>query len=90
MSALPNPSFISIYKFKPLRGKGIILFDNVFVYDLVDYYFGGSTQFFAQKDKTDFTATELRVMDVVTKKMEANLIQSWEPIIEIELIKYYR
>ena len=59
MGGLPNPSLMSIYKFKPLRGKGIILFDSIFVYDLVDYYFGGSSQFFAQKDKTDFTATEL-------------------------------
>lgn len=88
MKKLPNPSLISIYKFKPLRGKGIILFDSTFVYDLVDYYFGGSSQFYAQKDKTDFTATELRVMDVVTKKLIANLTHAWEPIIHLDVIKF--
>ena len=87
MGSLPNPSLMSIYKFKPLRGKGIVLFDSTFVYDLVDYYFGGSSQFYAQKDKTDFTATELRVMDVVTKKLMANLIHAWEPIMPLELMK---
>ncbi len=87
MSGLPNPSLMNIYKFKPLRGKGIILFDSVFVYDLVDYYFGGSTQFFAQKDRTDFTATELRVMDVVYKKFTANLAHAWEPIMKLDLMK---
>ncbi|MCL9684391.1 flagellar motor switch protein FliM [Legionella maioricensis] len=87
MGSLPNPSLMSIYKFKPLRGKGIVLFDSIFVYDLVDYYFGGSTQFYAQKDKTDFTATELRVMDVVTKKLMANLIHAWEPIMLLDLMK---
>ncbi len=87
MGSLPNPSLMSIYKFKPLRGKGIVLFDSIFVYDLVDYYFGGSTQFYAQKDKTDFTATELRVMDVVTKKLMANLIHAWEPIMQLDLMK---
>lgn len=88
MSALPNPSLMGIYKFKPLRGKGIVLFDSVFVYDLVDYYFGGSSQFFAQKDKTDFTATELRVMDVVNKKLIANLVHAWEPIISLDIVKF--
>lgn len=87
MGGLPNPSLMSVYKFKPLRGKGILLFDSTFVYDLVDYYFGGSSQFYAQKDKTDFTATELRVMEVVTKKLMDNLIHAWEPIMQIELIK---
>ena len=87
MGGLPNPSLMSIYKFKPLRGKGIVLFDSTFVYDLVDYYFGGSSQFYAQKDKTDFTATELRVMEVVTKKLMANFVHAWEPIMPLELMK---
>lgn len=88
MESLPNPSLMSIFKFKPLRGKGIILFDSTFVYDLVDYYFGGSSQFFAQKDRTDFTATELRVMDVITKKLIANLTQAWKPIIQLDMTKF--
>lgn len=87
MGELPNPSLMSIYKFKPLRGKSIILFDSTFVYDLVDYYFGGSSQFYAQKDKTDFTATELRVMEVVTKKLISNLVHAWEPIIQLDVMK---
>ncbi|CAM3030661.1 flagellar motor switch protein FliM [Legionella worsleiensis] len=88
MGGLPNPSLMSIYRFKPLRGKGILLFDSIFVYDLVDYYFGGSSQFFAQKDKTDYTATELRVMEVATKKLVTNLTHAWEPIIQLEITKF--
>lgn len=88
MESLPNPSLMYIYKFKPLRGKGIIMFDSIFVYDLVDYYFGGSTQFLAQKDRTDFTATELRVMETVTKKLVANLTLAWKPIIQLEVTKF--
>jgi flagellar motor switch protein FliM len=88
MKSLPNPSLMGIYKFKPLRGKGIILFDSTFVYDLVDYYFGGTSQFGAQKDKTDFTATELRVMDVVAKKLVGDLMQAWEPIIKLDVTKF--
>lgn len=88
MGSLPNPSLMSIYKFKPLRGKGMVLFDSTFVYDLVDYYFGGTTQFFAQKDKVDYTATELRVMDTVTKKFIANLSLAWRPILTIDITKF--
>ena len=51
MGSLPNPSLMSIYKFKPLRGKAIVLFDSIFVYDLVDYYFGGSTHSMLKKIK---------------------------------------
>lgn len=87
MENLPNPTLMNVYKFNPLRGKGIIMFDSIFVYDLVDYYFGGSTQFFAQKERTDFTATELRVMDVVTTKLVVNLALAWKPILQLELTK---
>ncbi|MFT4059582.1 MAG: flagellar motor switch protein FliM [Legionella sp.] len=88
MESLPNPILMCIYKFKPLNGKGIIMFDSTFVYDLVDYYFGGSTQFLAQKDRTDFTATELRVMEVVTTKLVADLILAWKPIIQLDITKF--
>lgn len=87
MGGLPNPSLMRVYKFKPLRGKGIILFDSTFVYDLVDYYFGGSTQFFAQKDRTDFTATEVKVMDEVINKLAKNLTHAWSSILSLDLIK---
>lgn len=84
LSALPNPSLMTIYRFKPLRGKALIVFDSTFVYDLVDYYFGGSSQFLAQTDKTDFTAAELRVMDIVIGKLVRNIEQAWAPIIRLE------
>lgn len=88
MESLPNPSLMSIYKFRPLRGKGIILFDSTFVYDLVDYYFGGTSQFLAQQDRTDFTATELRVMDVVSAKLANNLALAWKPIMQLDITKF--
>lgn len=88
MASLPNPSLMTIYKFQPLRGKGIILFDSTFIYDLVDYYFGGSSQFYAQKNRTDYTATELRVMDLVTKKLVDNLMKAWIPITALNITKF--
>jgi flagellar motor switch protein FliM len=88
MSSLPNPSLMTLYKFQPLRGKGIILFDSTFIYDLVDYYFGGSSQFYAQKNRTDYTATELRVMDLVIKKLIDNLMKAWTPIMTLDITKF--
>jgi flagellar motor switch protein FliM len=79
---------MTVYKFQPLRGKGIILFDSTFIYDLVDYYFGGSSQFYAQKNRTDYTATELRVMDVVTKRLVDNLMKAWTPIVALNITKF--
>jgi flagellar motor switch protein FliM len=88
MSSLPNPSLMGIYKFLPLRGKGVILFDSIFIYDFVDYYFGGSSQFYANKKRTDYTATELGVMDLVARKLVGNLQYAWSPIINLNIVKY--
>lgn len=87
MAELPNPSLMTVYRFKPLRGKGLITFDSTFVYDLVNFYFGGNAQFTSSKERTDFTATELKVMDSLTQKFVANLIKAWEPIIPLNLMK---
>ncbi|WP_028388420.1 flagellar motor switch protein FliM [Legionella fairfieldensis] len=87
LGSLPNPTLMTIRRFKPLRGKALILFDSVFVYDLVDYYFGGSSQFLAQTDRTDFTATELRVMEIIIGKIVRNIEQAWAPIIKLEAMK---
>ncbi len=65
-----------------------MIFDNVFIYDLVDYFFGGSSQFFAVKERTDYTATELKVMELVTKKLIANLTQAWRHIITLDISKF--
>ncbi|MDI9817630.1 MULTISPECIES: flagellar motor switch protein FliM [unclassified Legionella] len=87
MSSLPNPTLMTIRRFKPLRGKALVLFDSTFVYDLVDYYFGGSSQFLAKQSRTDFTATELRVMEIITGKLVRNIEQAWAPIIKLDVIK---
>lgn len=87
LGSLPNPTLMTIRRFKPLRGKALILFDSTFVYDLVDYYFGGSSQFLAQTSRTDFTATELRVMEIIIEKLVHNIEQAWAPIIKLEAIK---
>lgn len=89
MSGLANPSLMSLYQFKPLRGKALIIFDKIFVYDLVDYYFGGSSQFFSQKDKEEFTATEMRVMDLVVSKLVHAFTQAWEAIMHLEPVKLH-
>ncbi|CDZ78557.1 Flagellar motor switch protein FliM [Legionella massiliensis] len=87
LSSLPNPTLMTIRRFKPLRGKALILFDSTFVYDLVDYYFGGSSQFLAQTDRTDFTATELRVMEIIIGKLVHCIEQAWAPIIKLDALK---
>lgn len=84
MGQLSNPTLISVYRFKPLRGKMLVMFDSIFVYDLVDYYFGGNIQFSPSKNRTDYTATEIRVMEIVIKKFIECIHQAWLPIIELE------
>ncbi|MFC3907989.1 flagellar motor switch protein FliM [Legionella dresdenensis] len=86
LSALPNPTFMAIYRFKPLRGKALIMFDSIFVFDLVNYYFGGSSQFLAQT-RTDYTVAELRVMNIVLGKLARNIEHAWAPIMKLDIVK---
>jgi len=87
MAGLPNPTLMNTYRFRPLRGKGLIAFDSTFIYNLVDYYFGGGSRFTSKKERSDFTATELKVMDSINSKLVSNLIRAWEPIISLNLMK---
>ncbi len=87
MASLANPSLMTTYRFKPLRGKGMVLFDSIFVYCLVDYYFGGHSQFKALTARSDFTATELKVMNNVTDKLVQNLTKAWEHVLSLHLEK---
>jgi len=87
IASLPNPTLTNVFRFRPLRGKAAIMYDAVFVYNLVDNYYGGSSQFTALKDRFDFTATELSVMESVTKALVKNIELAWQPIIRIEATK---
>lgn len=87
MTGMSNPTLTLVYRFKPLRGKAVIFYDSSFIYGVVDYYFGGGAQFVSIKDRIDYTATELRVMDIITNQLVKNIEQSWAPIIQLEATK---
>ncbi|WP_367605696.1 flagellar motor switch protein FliM [Legionella sp. W05-934-2] len=87
LSSLPNPTYLAVHLIKPLKGKAIFCFDKVFIYDLVDYYFGGNTHFQSDKNRNDFTATEMRVMDIVLEKLQKNIEQAWAPIVQLKVVK---
>jgi flagellar motor switch protein FliM len=87
MSSLKNPTYLSIFRFRPLRGKAMIIFDPGLVYELVDHYFGGSSQFDANLTRLDFTPTEIRIMDAVVEKLCSNIKDAWSQIVELEVIK---
>lgn len=87
LTTLPNPTYMVVHHFKPLKGKAILCFDKVFIYDLVDYYFGGNSHFQSDKNRNDFTATEMRVMDIVIEKLQKNIEQAWAPILQLKVLK---
>lgn len=87
LSSLPNPTYLVTNHIKPLKGKALLCFDKVFIFDIVDYYFGGSTHFQSDKSRSDFTATEMRVMSIVLEKLHKSLEHAWAPILQIKMTK---
>lgn len=83
--SLASPVMMTLVQLRPLRGKALLYFDSTFVYDIVDYYFGGNSHFTVNNARTDFTATENRVMDIVIKKLMKNFEQAWAPIMPMNV-----
>lgn len=87
ISSLRIPTMVNLFRLRPLRGKAMILFDSTLVFNLVDNYFGGSSQFNSQIDRLDFTLTEIRIVDIFTQSLIQAIVNAWSSIINLQALK---
>lgn len=80
MSSLSNPCAINTVRLHPLRGKAMLIFDNQFIFSLVEHYFGGRGQFSRNVEGRDFTLTEIRVNEIFLDVFINKYVKSWSPI----------
>ncbi len=81
------PSFVSLslYRVLPIKGTVTLRMDAGLVSQLVDRFYGGRGPGHAA-EKTEFTPTELRLLERVTGQIMTALVQSWADIAKIEPI----
>jgi flagellar motor switch protein FliM len=77
------PANMNLVKLRPLRGTALFVLDPKLVYILVENFFGGSGRFQSKIEGRDFTAMEMRVVQLVLERMFQDLKDAWGPVLEV-------
>ena len=78
------PTSLNMIQMHPLRGTGLIVFEPKLIFSILDNYFGGEGRFQPRMEGREFTATELRVINMVLQTCFKDLSEAWRPIMEME------
>ncbi|MGY0632993.1 flagellar motor switch protein FliM [Luteimonas sp. A478] len=84
LHSLYVPTNLNLIRFKPLRGTGLIVFEPKLVFAVVDNFFGGDGRYPTRIEGREFTATEMRVIQLMLKQTFADLEEAWSPVLEAE------
>ncbi len=77
------PTNLNLIRFKPLRGRALIVMDPTLVFTAVDNYFGGSGRFYNKIEGREFTPMEMRVIRILLELAFKDLREAWKPVMEI-------
>lgn len=83
MHTLFVPTSLNLIHMQPLRGTGLIVFEPKLVFTLLDNYFGGEGRFPVRIEGREFTATELRVINMILDLCFEDLTESWSPVMPV-------
>jgi len=83
--SLVIPTSLTVVKFHPLRGNGLLVLDPKLVFTVVDNYFGGDGRLQAKFEGRDFAPTELRMIQRMVNMIFVDLQEAWRPVVEVEL-----
>jgi len=84
LHSLYVPSNLNLIRFKPLRGTGLIVFEPKLVFAVVDLFFGGEGRYPVRIEGRDFTATEMRVINLMLRHTFTDLIEAWAPVLDVQ------
>jgi flagellar motor switch protein FliM len=77
------PTSLNLIHLHPLRGTGLIVFEPKLVFTILDNYFGGEGRFQARIEGREFTATELRVINMILEMCFIDLKEAWSPVMDV-------
>jgi len=80
--SIPSPAVITIFTVKPLNETAIIQFDPMFLFPMIDLFFGGNGE--TPEKVRELTDIELSVTRNLSSKVLENLAMSWKDIILVE------
>ena len=84
MHSLQVPTNLNLVKMKPLRGTALVVYEPRLVFTVVDNFFGGNGKYHTRIEGREFTATEMRVIQLLLKQTFADLVEAWAPVMPVE------
>lgn len=84
LHSLYVPTNLNLIRFKPLRGTGLVVFEPTLVFAVVDNFFGGDGRYPTRIEGREFTATEMRVIQLMLKQLFADLKEAWGPVMAVD------
>ncbi len=77
------PTNLNMVRFKPLRGRALIVMEPRLVFTAVDNFFGGAGQFYNKVEGREFTPTEMRIIRLIIDLIFKDLKEAWKPVLEL-------
>jgi flagellar motor switch protein FliM len=81
--SLPTPISVNLFRVKPIGGMALLIFDLQLVMTVVDVFFGGG-RFRTKLEKSNFTAAESRIIQMMAECALHDLKQAWNPVMPLE------
>ncbi|MDA8299245.1 MAG: flagellar motor switch protein FliM [Deltaproteobacteria bacterium] len=82
---IPLPTSLTIFKMPPLRGYAIFVLDSRLVYNLIDIFFGGTTDLHVKIEGRDFSPIENKLIKKITDMAFNSLKTAWMPVSPIDI-----
>ncbi|MGI6491276.1 MAG: flagellar motor switch protein FliM [Pelotomaculum sp.] len=82
INSIPIPTVLTVFSLEPLKGTAIMQFDPMFLFPMLDLFFGGKGD--APHTFRDFTDIELTVARNLSEKILENLSIAWRDIVQVD------
>lgn len=79
------PTSMNIVCVRPANETALFIFDPKLVFMLVDKYFGGDGRHLTIYEGREFSATELRLIEMILEKLLVIFKDAWSPLVKLEL-----
>lgn len=82
---IPLPTSLTIFKMPPLRGFGIFVLDARLVYNMIDIFFGGTTDLHVKIEGRDFSPIENKIIRKIIDMAFNDIKLAWTPVSPVDI-----
>jgi len=78
------PSNLNLIRIKPLRGTALVTIEPRLAFSMIDNFYGGDGRYATRIEGRDFTAMEMRVLELVLKQFFADMEEAWQVALPVQ------